>query len=74
VRGVRLRADNETLRLSELWQSISRRVNELSEARHARASRRRAQRNQQLLETAHKRDRLNEQLGGKPLPPPEQDD
>jgi len=35
-------------------------VHELIEARRARALRRRAKRNQQLLETAHKRDRLNE--------------
>jgi hypothetical protein len=33
---------------------------ELVEARRARALRRRAQRNQQLLETAHKRDGLND--------------
>jgi hypothetical protein len=73
VRGIRRHADNGSLRLYELWQSISKRVNGLSEARRAHAARRRAQRNQQLLETAHKRDRLNEQLGGRPEPPPEQD-
>jgi hypothetical protein len=46
--------------LSELWQSISKAVHGLIEARRARARRRRAQRNQQLLEAAHKRDRLDE--------------
>jgi hypothetical protein len=60
VRRVRRSADNQTLRLSELWQSTPKVVHELIEARRARARRRRAQRNQKLLETAHKRDRLNE--------------
>jgi hypothetical protein len=60
VRAIRRSADNESLRLSELWQSISTRVHELIEARRVRARRRRARRNQQLLETAHKRDRLND--------------
>jgi hypothetical protein len=60
VCGIRFRADNQSLRLSELWQSISKRVHELIEARRARALRRRAKRNQQLLDAAHKRDRLNE--------------
>jgi hypothetical protein len=45
---------------SHLWQSIGKVVRELSEARRARALRRRAQRNQQLLDAAHKRDRLGE--------------
>ena len=75
MRGVRRSADNKSLRPSELWQSISNLVHELIEARRARALRRRAQRNQQLLETAHKRDRLNAELEGRPLrPPPEQED
>ena len=74
MRDVRRSADNQSLRLSELWQSMTKKVHELIEARRARALRRRAQRNQQLLETAHKRDRLEEQFGGKPVqPPPEQD-
>jgi hypothetical protein len=60
VCGVRFSADNESLRLSELWQPVSKRVHELIEARRARTLRRRAQRNQQLLDAAHKRDRLNE--------------
>jgi hypothetical protein len=60
VRVVRFRADNQSLRPSELWQSISKGVHGLIEARRARALRRRAQRNQQLLDAAHKRDRLNE--------------
>jgi hypothetical protein len=46
--------------LSELWQFISKAVQGLIEARRARARRRRAQRNQQLLEAAHKRDRLDQ--------------
>jgi hypothetical protein len=60
VRRVRSRADNESLRLL-LWHSLRQAVREQLEARRARALRRRAQRNQQLLETAHKRDRLNDQ-------------
>jgi hypothetical protein len=59
VHGRPRSADNESLRLSELWQSTSKVVHELIEARRARARRRRARRNQRLLETAHKRDRLN---------------
>jgi hypothetical protein len=60
VEGARFAADNQSLRLYELWQSISNVVHGLIEARRARARRRRAQRNQQLLDAAHKRDRLNE--------------
>jgi hypothetical protein len=75
VFGVRLSADNQSLRLFELWQSMTKKVHELIEARRAGALRRRAQRNQRLLETAHKRDRLNAELEGRPLrPPPEQED
>jgi hypothetical protein len=40
-----------------MWQSILKVLNELVEARRARALHRRAQSRQRLLETAHERDR-----------------
>jgi hypothetical protein len=40
-----------------MWRSILRARNDLSDARRARALRRRAQRRQRLLETAQERDR-----------------
>ena len=56
-------ADARSLRLHQMWQSISRLGRELIEARRARAFQRRAQRRQRLLETARRGE------AGSDLPP-----